>query len=74
MVTPGHRLSNSIFEMLSRRSYACTVSKNGGSATCDIIERYKKEQPVIDSERQLSGKVVDEEVRSTLERSQYMTP
>jgi hypothetical protein len=40
----------------------------------DIIECYKKEQPVIDSERQLSGKVVDEEVRSALERSHYMTP
>lgn len=39
----------------------------------DIIERYKKEQPVIDSERQLSGKVIDEKVRSALERSDYMT-
>lgn len=26
------------------------------------LERYKNEQPVIDSERQLSGKVVGEEV------------
>ena len=40
----------------------------------NIIEKYKKEQPVIDSERQLSGKVVDEEVRSALERSDNMTP
>jgi hypothetical protein len=40
----------------------------------DIIEKYKKEQPVIDSERQLSGKVVDEEVRGALERSDNMTP
>ena len=40
----------------------------------DIIERYKKEQPVIDSERQLSGKVVDDEVRGALERSDNMTP
>jgi hypothetical protein len=40
----------------------------------DIIERYNKEQPVIDSERQLSGKVVDEDVRSALERSDYMSP
>jgi hypothetical protein len=40
----------------------------------DIIERYNKEQPVIDSERQLSGTVVDEDVRSALERSDYMTP
>jgi hypothetical protein len=39
-----------------------------------IKERYKREQPVIDSERRLSGKVVDEEVRSALERSDYMTP
>jgi len=29
---------------------------------------------VIDSERQLSGKVVDEEVRSAFEKSDYMTP
>jgi hypothetical protein len=28
---------------------------------------------VIDSERQLSGKVVDEDVRNALERSDYMT-
>jgi hypothetical protein len=28
----------------------------------DIIEKYKKEQPVIDSERQLARKVVDEDV------------
>jgi hypothetical protein len=40
----------------------------------DIIEKYKKEQPVIDSERQLSGKVVDEEVRGALERSDNMMP
>jgi hypothetical protein len=39
----------------------------------DIRDRYKKEQPVIDSERQLLGKVVDEEVRSELERSENMT-
>ncbi|EDN05111.1 predicted protein [Histoplasma mississippiense (nom. inval.)] len=39
-----------------------------------ILERYRQEQPVIDSERQLSGKVVDEDVRSALERSGYMTP
>jgi hypothetical protein len=40
----------------------------------DIVALYRKEQPVIDSERQLLGKVVDEEVRSALERSDYMTP
>jgi hypothetical protein len=38
------------------------------------LERYKNEQPVIDSERQLSGKVVDEEVLVALERTGYMTP
>jgi hypothetical protein len=37
------------------------------------LERYKNEQPVIDSERQLSGKVVDEEVIDALERTGYMT-
>lgn len=36
------------------------------------LERYKNEQPVIDSERQLSGKVVDEEVLVALERTGYM--
>lgn len=40
----------------------------------DLIEQYKQEQPVIDSERQLSGKVVDAEVRVVLERSDVMTP
>jgi hypothetical protein len=40
----------------------------------DIIDRYKKEQPVIDSERQLSSKAVDEDVRGALERSEHMTP
>jgi hypothetical protein len=40
----------------------------------EIVDRFKKEQPVIDSERQLSGKVVDEETQSALERSDQMTP
>jgi hypothetical protein len=40
----------------------------------DIVDRFKKEQPVIDSERQLSGKVVDEDTRGALERSDQMTP
>jgi hypothetical protein len=39
-----------------------------------IIERYKKKQPVIDSERQLSGKMVDEKMRNALKRSDYITP
>ncbi|KAJ5263947.1 hypothetical protein N7478_011552 [Penicillium angulare] len=38
------------------------------------LERYKEEQPVIDSERQLAGKVVDEEVMGALQRTGYMTP
>lgn len=38
------------------------------------LERYKNEQPVIDSERQLAGKVVDEEVMGALQRTGYMTP
>ena len=38
------------------------------------LERYKDEQPVIDSERQLAGKLVDEEVMGALERTGYMTP
>ena len=40
----------------------------------EIVDRFKKEQPVIDSERQLSGKVVDEDTRGALERSDQMTP
>ncbi|MCJ1381230.1 hypothetical protein MMC17_004339 [Xylographa soralifera] len=40
----------------------------------EIVDRFKKEQPVIDSERQLSGKVVDEDTRGALERSGQMTP
>ena len=40
----------------------------------EIIDRFKKEQPVIDSERQLSGKVVDKDTRGALERSDQMTP
>ncbi|KAF4634344.1 hypothetical protein G7Y89_g3764 [Cudoniella acicularis] len=39
-----------------------------------IIYRFKKEQLVIDSERQLSGKVVDEDMRGVLERSDQITP
>lgn len=38
------------------------------------LERYKNEQPVIDSERQLAGKLLDEEVKGALERTGYMTP
>ncbi|KAH6667257.1 hypothetical protein B0J14DRAFT_603092, partial [Halenospora varia] len=40
----------------------------------DIVDRFKKEQPVIDSERQLSGKVVNEDTRDAFERSDQMTP
>jgi hypothetical protein len=39
-----------------------------------VIDRFKKQQPIIDSERQLSGKVVDEETRDALERSDQLTP
>ncbi|KAG9229421.1 hypothetical protein BJ875DRAFT_537715 [Amylocarpus encephaloides] len=40
----------------------------------DLVDRFKKEQPVINSERQLSGKVVDEDTRDALERSDHLTP
>jgi hypothetical protein len=40
----------------------------------DLVDRYKKEQPVIDSERQLAGLVVDEDTRGALERWEQMTP
>jgi DNA gyrase/topoisomerase IV subunit B len=39
----------------------------------DVIEKYKKEQPVIDSKRQLSGKVVDKDVRGALEQTENMS-
>ncbi|CRG92724.1 Putative membrane protein ycf1 [Talaromyces islandicus] len=38
------------------------------------LERYAREQPVIDSERQLSGKVVDEEVLQTLQQTGSLAP
>jgi hypothetical protein len=37
------------------------------------LERYKNEQPVIDSERQLAGKLLDEEVKGALERTGYIS-
>jgi Protein of unknown function (DUF3435) len=40
----------------------------------DLLDRYKKEQPVIDSERQLAGLVVEEDTRGALERLEEMTP
>jgi hypothetical protein len=40
----------------------------------ELVDRFKKEQPVIDSERQLSGKVVDEDTRDELEQSDQLTP
>ncbi|KAH8587036.1 hypothetical protein B0O99DRAFT_699067 [Bisporella sp. PMI_857] len=40
----------------------------------DLVERFKKEQPVIDSERQLAGKVVDEDTRDALAQSDQVTP
>jgi hypothetical protein len=39
----------------------------------EIVNHFKKEQLVKDSERQLLGKVVDEDTRGTLERSDQMT-
>lgn len=38
------------------------------------LERYKNGQPVIDSKRQLSGKMVDEDIKIALENTGYMTP
>ncbi|OQE01713.1 hypothetical protein PENVUL_c041G05915 [Penicillium vulpinum] len=38
------------------------------------LERYKNEQPVIDSERQLSEKIVNEEVKVALESTGSITP
>jgi hypothetical protein len=38
------------------------------------LERYRNEQQVIDSERQLAGKVVDEEVIGALRQTGCMTP
>ena len=40
----------------------------------ELVDRFKKEQPVIDSERQLSGKVVDEDTRDALEQSDQLNP
>jgi hypothetical protein len=38
------------------------------------MERYKNEQPVIDLERQLAGKLVDAKVMGALERKGFMPP
>jgi hypothetical protein len=40
----------------------------------EIVGRFKREQPVIDSEQRLSWKVVDEDTGDALERSDQMTP
>ena len=40
----------------------------------DLVDRYKKEQPVIDSERQLAGLVVDKDILKALEQSEQVTP
>ncbi|OAT08575.1 hypothetical protein BDBG_17071 [Blastomyces gilchristii SLH14081] len=37
------------------------------------LEQYKNEQPVINSEQQLAGKVVDKEVMGALQHTGYMT-
>jgi hypothetical protein len=39
----------------------------------DLVNHFKKEQLVINSERQLSGKVVDKDTQDALERSDQMT-
>lgn len=38
------------------------------------LERYRNEQPVIDLERQLAGKLVDTKVMDTLEHTGFMPP
>ncbi|EEH39099.2 hypothetical protein PAAG_01561 [Paracoccidioides lutzii Pb01] len=40
----------------------------------DILERYRPEEPVVDSQRQVSGKVVDKDMENELVRSEYKTP
>jgi hypothetical protein len=40
----------------------------------EIVDCFKKEQPVIDSKQQLSGKVVDKDTQGILERSDQITP
>ncbi|EGC45157.1 conserved hypothetical protein [Histoplasma capsulatum var. duboisii H88] len=40
----------------------------------EILKRYKEEQPLIDIERQLTGKLIGNEVKDVLERSNYMAP
>ena len=40
----------------------------------NLIDLYKKEQPVIDSEQQVVGLVINEDMLKALERSEQMTP
>jgi hypothetical protein len=39
----------------------------------DLVDRYKKEQPVINSKRQLVGLVVDKDTLEALDRLEQMT-
>jgi hypothetical protein len=41
---------------------------------CENLERYKNEQLVINCERQLTRKLLDDEVKGALEQTGYITP
>ncbi|EQL37995.1 hypothetical protein BDFG_01012 [Blastomyces dermatitidis ATCC 26199] len=64
----GQAYQHTLWELQSEKQQQCNcmVQEN--------LEQYKNNQPVIDSQRQLSGKMVDEEVIDVLQRSGYMTP
>ena len=58
----------------ARRRLRNEIARQRRLLLIEIVDRFKKEQPVINSERQLSGKMVDEDTRGALERSDQMTP
>ncbi|EQL28300.1 hypothetical protein BDFG_08919 [Blastomyces dermatitidis ATCC 26199] len=62
------RYHKAIHRLRSEKQHARITLK------CKILKQYWQEQPVIDSEQQLSEKVVNENVRSALKQSEYMTP
>ena len=58
----------------AQRKYRNEWQRQRNRLIRENLERYKNEQPVIDVERQLAGRLVDEEVMEALQRTGYMTP
>ncbi|KAK2739873.1 hypothetical protein FQN57_006449 [Myotisia sp. PD_48] len=67
--------SRSVDDLPEIREFIKRVEKRAkDNLLREKIERYKREQPLIDIERQRAGLIVDGEVRRALERTEFMTP